>query len=123
MKLQSMTKKQMMFVKAGVDDLSKYGESHVFNWGSYHEYDFVMFDDDPAGFIAYYHAEGGSIFVSSIYVKEKYRRKGIASALMKKLPSNTKIILGAHPDNMASKSFFDSIGFKDVAIMKEGYIE
>ena len=79
-------------------------------------------DGDIAGYIEYNDIYN-TVDIVNVFVIEKYRRRGIARALMKKIISLDKknITLEVSVLNKAAISLYEGLGFKRVALRKGYY--
>jgi len=75
---------------------------------------------------SYYHNKRHIAFLNEVYVNPEYRRKGIATKLVnyliakaKENPALEQLHLRANSGNRGAISFYEKLGFKRIAVLKD----
>lgn len=81
----------------------------------------AFYDDEFAGYIAA--SFFGDMNIDSVAVLRSYRRKGIASALIKKVLDREwdAAFLEVRESNTAARALYEKLGFSKIAVRKDYY--
>ncbi|MBI2624962.1 MAG: GNAT family N-acetyltransferase [Candidatus Nealsonbacteria bacterium] len=80
------------------------------------------------GGIVAFKTQQGNLYIDTIFVHPKFRRQGIARALVKRILNQPKkkikkIQVAVEDHNLSSKKLFNSLGFKNRADLPDFYDE